>query len=1244
MPASRRIDKTASGKSISPVIVYDFALRCALRACMEQTHQRSDLRKDRSDRYSLHLGLGDRLSHWSEKFSDDTKPDKLTREIVQSLLRRLDDIKKGRDVSQPEYHDPRFVASVTHLRRSLQLYRYRPSGSINDLVAQFLKIAEGEVKRANTMTPASYDELDRFTKKFVGVLILALSEDTSSTTTTESVEKLRAWMFVQPSGQHSDIRSPVLSKSGNPPVYGSLEAFETNSMVKTVQHLFQVSEVEHNKRVKELHGLCTEPALLLDMKKCIHNVHNGQLFPGRLEDFPNQQVFDQWQQREVKQLTELIKSMMLLNPSLSTNGSDTESLSTGFRASFRNSVYNHDNDSGKSLEGPHTFIPADPRACFRLLMNMCIDYDTNVTPDLERAKTSVFSQQSDNLLRECWKTWRLSGSFRAILYLELVKTRYDENELDFECVKDALRALDKVIKESSIENWANKDREDLNLVMNGLVKTLCHALSEALEEYWKISPGWVDDVASTLNRVYDNSSYGHETTRPRLTLDQLHEIGAAVLRWRSIGQLQEDTENGGLLCLLALADKLTKELVSVTKRHSKIIIQGSFSVPGIVMGRQMPFFALEMENWAYLPEAKSAPIETTFQLYHKVLTLKRLYDQYGTNQKVSLFKVESWFLSHVRRWLKTTYESTPVWVENAIQQDQFVPMNTVLRSSSSIVDLFTVFHEAVNFIHNLQWPNEIQHCRFFTALSKVISMAIDHYTQILEEMIIEEIYSWIEQEPATSVTSAFLNKARLQLTRSRRMKKNNTVPEDFSPELCVKINDIEAARAQLDKLYSVMQVDDISQMMRGNDTPSIEKAEPKNYMYSIKIVSAEDLQPLDHNGLSDPYVIMEINGKQIARTRTAYETLNPRWDQVFDVWLTEKTVDVVAIVYDEDLIGADDECGGVWFKLSPEYYDDYQEHEIELNLHPQGKLKLRVSMEGEKDDIQFWFGRAFRTLRRAEEDSFTLIVDKMSRFIRHCLSKGTLDKVLHRDRSFFRFSRTIKVIDPGLQDCEDAIAPLLDYLERNLKILNDNLSETNLRQAVLNIWKDILITLESVLLPPLSEHLSEVKPLDDYEFHIVFKWLELLKVLFNGGEDEDAVPLEILENSHYYSLLAINAAYNLETEELMEMYNTALSNQAQMRMQGGRKADRSKSVYHSRHTARRERPERKKPSIDIPSSEAILRILRMRPGKHVREFLRTEFDKRNNPAPPSFLATTSLALSSPLPSPSPQLLAPPTST
>jgi len=38
---------------------------------------------------------------------------------------------------------------------------------------------------------------------------------------------------------------------------------------------------------------------------------------------------------------------------------------------------------------------------------------------------------------------------------------------------------------------------------------------------------------------------------------------------------------------------------------------------------------------------------------------------------------------------------------------------------------------------------------------------------------------------------------------------------------------------------------------------------------------------------------------------------------------------------------------------------------------------LRISMEGEKDDIRFYFGRAFRSLKRAEGDMVRTMVDKV---------------------------------------------------------------------------------------------------------------------------------------------------------------------------------------------------------------------------------------------------------------------------
>ncbi|CAO3610411.1 unnamed protein product [Mucor hiemalis] len=1171
-------------RTLNPAFVYDYTLRCAIRACLEHQKKQKggaaaqaakEAKEKASNRHSVHL----------------------------SGLDKYNEVKQ---------------------------HRYRPSGSINDLLITFLRTSEAELKKSDPNPAVWFKDLDRYVVRFTEILLLVLKEDAPQAASAELIDTLNKSILPPKSKQQQQQEQRNSNANNSTDI---IDIIENYPMVKTVQNLFQIENSIHRQKIRDLQAICTDSNFFLDLKQCINAVNTNQAFPGRREDFSNQQAYESWLAREKKYLQGLMTFMVTSSTlTLSTNSEQdvgSANLLSGNNGrrpsdSKRTSVYGSTNTD----DSPYTYIPNDPRSYFRLLMNMCMDLDTSIAPDTEKAKASVLSQASDDLLRECWTTWRLSSPFRAVLYLELVKNRMDtedsQGEVDILEARDATRAVDKCLKENDVRNWTINDRENLIRVFEGLNETCLHALADSLSQYWRVDPDFVKEQIALLDSIYDNPAYLEDHANPLQQFTSLEDTiaGAAVSRWRVLEKSVLDPKNDDMTNLMNMADKLIKELVGVAKKFKKPL-KNTLHLPGIVMARQMPFFVLEMENWAFLPEARNAPIDLTFQLYDKVLTLKRLYDQYGPRQKSSLFKVESWFLLHVKRWLKTTNEETPEWVRNAIKQDEFKSINETTLHSSSIVDLFTMFHQAVEFVQRLEWPNSLQECKFNTALSKVIGVALEQYTMELEDMISVDIFPRTYREDETNANANFLDRARYQLIGNRgHTGKGGDEQYDFLAQTCVKINNIEGARAKLDRLYQNMDVDDIAQEMREYESKlpasAKEKAIDQNtkYLYSVKIVRAENLLPADNNGLSDPYVVLEIDGKHIARTRTVYETLNPRWDQVFDLWLTNETIDVLAIVFDEDVIGADEELGGHWFKLGPSYYGDFQTHELVLNFNPQGKLILRISMEGEKDDIQFWFGKAFRVLKRAENDAAGLIVDKMGNFFRQILNRKTLDKLLGRDRSFFSsFSRSSKHVDPTLQDCEDSIAPLLDYLEKNLKILNDNLSDTNMQLVILKIWREILITLEGVLLPPLSEQLSELKPLDDYEFHVVYKWLELLKVLFNGGEDSDAVPLDKLENSQYYALLAINAAYNLETEKLIEGYNTTLKNQLELKLRGGRKADRSKTVYHSKNTVRKRKSNgsRKSVSIELPNSDTILRILRMRTGRQVRDFLHSEFEKRNNP-------------------------------
>lgn len=193
----------------------------------------------------------------------------------------------------------------------------------------------------------------------------------------------------------------------------------------------------------------------------------NQPFPGKREDFASQQAYDFWVAREKKYLNGLM-TVMVMNPNLTlANKSEQDIGPTNLLAGRRSSdsrrsfVYN----TSPTDDSPYTYIPNDPRSYFRLLMNMCMDLDTNIAPDTEKAKTSVLSQASDDLLRECSNTWRLSAPFRSVLYLELIKTRMDTEEIDIhdaiDDAREAIRALDKCLKENEIQNWTINDVSEI---------------------------------------------------------------------------------------------------------------------------------------------------------------------------------------------------------------------------------------------------------------------------------------------------------------------------------------------------------------------------------------------------------------------------------------------------------------------------------------------------------------------------------------------------------------------------------------------------------------------------------------------------------------------------------------------------------------------------------------------------------------------------------------------------------------
>ena len=176
-----------------------------------------------------------------------------------------------------------------------------------------------------------------------------------------------------------------------------------------------------------------------------------------------------------------------------------------------------------------------------------------------------------------------------------------------------------------------------------------------------------------------------------------------------------------------------------------------------------------------------------------------------------------------------------------------------------------------------------------------------------------------------------------------------------------------------------MRVDDLAAY---DTSEPIKRADQQSYLFTVKIVHAEGLTQEGGSGRNpDTFAILsDEHGNRYAKTRTIYDDADPRWDETFDI-PAKGTAWFMVTLRHRVLAGKHDLLGRAYLRLDPNQFADLISKDVLLPLDSRGHVLLRISMEGERDDIQFHFGRAFRWLKRTESDMVRTFVDKVSPII-----------------------------------------------------------------------------------------------------------------------------------------------------------------------------------------------------------------------------------------------------------------------
>lgn len=124
---------------------------------------------------------------------------------------------------------------------------------------------------------------------------------------------------------------------------------------------------------------------------------------------------------------------------------------------------------------------------------------------------------------------------------------------------------------------------------------------------------------------------------------------------------------------------------------------------------------------------------------------------------------------------------------------------------------------------------------------------------------------------------------------------------------------------------------------------------------------------------------------------------------------------------------------------------------------------------------------------------------QLSAYIRHILSRQRLRNLLSKGLSvssalsYFNRARLATATSNILtvDDINNAIAPLYAYFDENFAIMKQTLTDSSMIMVMTRLWKEVLITIEGLLVPPMSDKVSQQKPLTQQELDVVFKWLKV---------------------------------------------------------------------------------------------------------------------------------------------------------
>jgi hypothetical protein len=492
-----------------------------------------------------------------------------------------------------------------------------------------------------------------------------------------------------------------------------------------------------------------------------------------------------------------------------------------------------------------------------------------------------------------------------------------------------------------------------------------------------------------------------------------------------------------------------------------------------------------LESFAHTYTSHTSEMVAVFELYHAVRNLQKTYEKIDFRLS-DKFPMAKWFRAFVLQWLSHSEGKLFQWVKSAIEHDDLQSISDQVLHSSSVLDLFTSFQQLVDFVKGLDWPNEHDARRFYFAVFYDIIAAIARYGFLSIEQLSIALGSKRENQPPPPPKKAKIGKIRVPIPKMIRKKAKVGLSGDarLTKEACIRVVNNYAIKARFATLLENIPQVHSKQSPVLHDVGLLDSK--STCIVSIRVLGGQ-LKPIRPWATLMRARVSNRNGKIIGRTGVIRQVADPYWNTpIYAVYDFSSPQLHLGIVH---YLDQRQESLFSYGSFSTEGLSVGNPIQTKVTFGEYGYVYVECELMPETKDslieITSWM------CDTNENIMIEYIVDQLTYDFRDRIHPISLKYKTNSIAKFFKDEPIVSLTTEEIQDIEEYLSPLFDFLNSNLEVLMCHMEDDIGLNVVSGVWNRFVLDAEALIVPSLMSDTKEQKQWDEKRFQFFAKYIEV---------------------------------------------------------------------------------------------------------------------------------------------------------